>query len=81
MDSAASRMRGMPNREATAARLERARRYCAEHGILPEKSAPKSGRRSADSPGARNDHRTSQEHRGGSRPARQQTRRDERSER
>lgn len=81
MDSAASRMRGMPNREATVARLERARRYCAEHGILPEKSAPQSGRRPAVSPGALSNHRTGQEHHGGSRPARRQPRRDERPER
>lgn len=81
MDSAASRMRGMPNREATVARLERARRYCAEHGILPEKSTPQPSRRSAGSPGAHGNHRTGQEHHSGSRPARQQTRRDERSER
>ena len=81
MDSAASRMRSMPNREATVARLERARRYCAEHGILPEKPAPRSGRRPAVSPSARSNNRTGQEHHGGSRPARQQPRRDERSER
>jgi len=81
MDSAASRMRGLPNREATVARLERARRYCAEHGILPERSAPQPDRRPADSPGARSNHRAGQEHHGSSRPARQQTRRDERSER
>ncbi len=81
MDSAASRMRSMPNREATVARLERARRYCAEHGILPEKSAPQSGRRPTVSPGARSNHRAGQEHHGSSRPVRQQTRRDERSER
>ena len=81
MDSAASRMRGMPNREATVARLERARQYCAEHGILPERSAAQPGRRSAGSPSTHGNHRTGQEHRGGSRPARQQTRRDERPER
>ena len=44
MDSAASRMRGMPNREASIARIERARAYCAEHGILPE-TAPGADRR------------------------------------
>ncbi|MDI9590923.1 MAG: relaxase/mobilization nuclease domain-containing protein [Acidobacteriota bacterium] len=81
MDSAASRMRGMSNREATVARLERARQYCAEHGILPEKSTHQPGRRSAGSPGAHGNHRTGQEHHGGSRLARQQTRRDERPER
>ena len=79
MDSAASRMRGMPNRGATVARLERARQYCAEHGILPEKSTPQPSRRSAGSPGAHGNHRTGQEHHSGSRPSRQQTRRDERS--
>jgi hypothetical protein len=78
MDSAASRMRGMPNREATVARLERARQYCSEHGILPEKSMPQPNRRSAGSPGAHGNHRTDQENHSGSRPARQQTRRDER---
>ena len=81
MDSAASRMRGMPNREATVARLERARQYCAEHGILPERSAAQPGRRAAGSTGMRNNHGGGQEHHGGSRPARQQTRRDERPER
>ena len=81
MDSAASRMRGMPNREATVARLERARRYCAEHGILPERSAAQPGRRPTGPSGTRDNHRDGQEHRGGSRPARQQTRRDERAER
>jgi hypothetical protein len=79
MDSAASRMRGMPNREATVARLERARQYCAEHGILPEKSTPQSGRRSAGAPSARSNHRADQEHLGGKRPVHQQTRREERS--
>lgn len=43
MDSAASRMRGMPNREATVARLERARSYCAERGILPERTSGPDG--------------------------------------
>ena len=81
MDSAASRMRGMSNREANVARLERARQYCAEHGILPERPAPQPGRRSAGSPGTRSNHRTGREHHSGSRPARQQTRRDERHER
>ena len=81
MDSAASRMRGMPNREATVARLERVRRYCAEHGILPERSPAQPGRRAAGSTGMRNNHGGGQEHHGGSRPARQQTRRDERPER
>jgi len=81
MDSAASRMRGMPNREATVARLERARQYCAEHGILPERSATQPSRRPPGTAEARGNHRAEQEHRNGSRPARQQTRRDERSER
>ena len=81
MDSAASRMRGMPNREATVARLERVRQYCAEHGILPERSAAQPSRRAAGSTGMRNNHGGGQEHRNGSRPARQQTRRDERPER
>ena len=81
MDSAASRMRGMPNREATVARLERARQYCAEHGILPERSAAQPSRRAAGSTGMRNNHGGGQEHRNGSRPARQQTGRDERPER
>ena len=81
MDSAASRMRGMPNREATVARLERVRQYCAEHGILPEKSTSQPSRRPAGSPGTRSNHRAGQEHHGGNRPVRQQTRRDERSER
>lgn len=78
MDSAASRIRGMPSREATVARLERARQYCAEHGILPERPTPQPGRRPAGSPGTHGNHRTGQEHHGNSRPARQQTRRDER---
>ena len=81
MDSAASRMRGMPNREATVARLERARQYCAEHGILPERSATQPSRRPPGTAEARGNHRAEQEYRNGSRPARQQTRRDERSER
>lgn len=81
MDSAASRMRGMPNREATVARLERARQYCAEHGILPERPAAQPSRRAAGSTGMRNNHGGGQEHHGGSRPARQQSRRDERPER
>ena len=81
MDSAASRMRGMPNREAMVARLERARKYCAEHGILPERSAAQPSRRPAGPQGARSNHRAGQEHHGGSRPARQQMRRDERGER
>ena len=81
MDSAASRMRGMPNREATVARLERARQYCAEHGILPERSAAQSCKRSADEADTRGARRTGQETHGGSRPARQQARREERSER
>ena len=81
MDSAASRMRGMPNREATVARLERARQYCAEHGILPERSAAQPSRRAAGSTGMRNNHGGGQEHRSGGRPAHQQTRRDERPER
>ena len=81
MDSAASRMRGMPNREATVARLERARQYCAEHGILPERSAAQPSRRAAGSTGMRNNHGGGQEHRIGGRPAHQQTRRDERPER
>lgn len=81
MDSAASRMRGMPNREATVARLERVRQYCAERGILPERSAAQPGRRAAGSTGMRNNNGDGQEHRNGSRPARQQTRRDERPER
>ena len=78
MDSAASRMRGMPNREAAVARLERARQYCAEHGILPERPTAQPSRRAAGSTGMRNNHGGGQEHHGGSRPARQQTRRDER---
>lgn len=81
MDSAASRMRGMPNREATVARLERARQYCAEHGILPERSAAQPRKRSAGEIGTRVTHRTGQDAHGGSRPARQQARREERSER
>ena len=81
MDSAASRMRGMPNREAAVARLERARQYCAEHGILPERPTAQPSRRAAGSTGMRNNHGGGQEHHGGSRPARQQTRRDERPER
>lgn len=39
MDSAAARMRDMPGREASVARIERARAFCAERGILPERSA------------------------------------------
>ena len=81
MDSAASRMRGMPNHEATVARLERVRRYCAEHGILPERSAAQPGRRTAGQTGMRSNHRGGQEHRSGGRPAHQQARRDERPER
>ena len=81
MDSAASRMRGMPNREAAVARLERARQYCADHGILPERPTAQPSRRAAGSTGMRNNHGGGQEHHGGSRPARQQTRRDERPER
>lgn len=81
MDSAVSRMRGMPNREATVARLERARRYCAEHGILPERATTQPNRRPTGPSGTRDNRRGGQEYRGGSRPARQQTRRDERSER
>lgn len=81
MDSAASRMRGMPNREATVARLERVRQYCAERGILPERSAAQPGRRAVGSPGMRNGHGGGQEHRSGGRPDHQQTRRDERPER
>ncbi|MBQ9006950.1 MAG: relaxase/mobilization nuclease domain-containing protein [Atopobiaceae bacterium] len=81
MDSAASRMRGMPNREAAVARLERARQYCAEHGILPERPTAQPSRRAAGSMGMRNNHGGGQEHRNGSRPARQQTRRDGRPER
>ena len=81
MDSAASRMRGMPNREATVARLERARQYCAEHGILPERSAAQPRKRSAGETDTRVTHRTRQETRGGHRSARQQARREERSER
>ena len=81
MDSAAGRMRGMPNREAAVARLERARQYCAEHGILPERPTAQPSRRAAGSTGMRNNHGGGQEHHGGSRPARQQTRRDERPER
>lgn len=81
MDSAASRMRGMPNREATVARLERARQYCAEHGILPERSVAQPRKRSAGETDTRVTHRTGQDARGGSRPARQQARREERSER
>jgi hypothetical protein len=38
IDSAASRLRGMPGREASVERLVRVRRYCAEHGILPERT-------------------------------------------
>ena len=81
MDSAASRMRGMPNREATVARLERVRQYCAEHGILPERSAAQPGRRVAGQTGMRSNHGGRQEHRSGGRPTHQQTRRDERPER
>ena len=81
MDSAVSRMRDMANREATVARLERARQYCAEHGILPERSAALSRKRSAGETDTRVTHRTGQDAHGGHRPARQQARRDERSER
>ena len=81
MDSAASRMRGMANREATVARLERARQYCAEHGMLPERSAAQPRKRSAGETDTRVTHRTGQDAHGGSRPARQQARREERSER
>ena len=38
IDSAASRLRGIPGREASVERLVRVRRYCAEHGILPERT-------------------------------------------
>ena len=62
MDSAASRMRGMPSREASVARLERARRYCAEHGILPERSPEARRTRGQDpSTGARRDRRHDQQ--------------------
>ena len=81
MDSAASRMRGMPNRESSVARIERARAYCAEHGILPERAATQPARRPTGNTGARGDHRGGQAHHGGSRHARQQTRREERPER
>lgn len=81
MDSAASRMRGMPNREATVARLERARQYCAEHGILPERSVAQPRKRPAGEIGTRGAYRTGQEAHGGHRSARQQARREERSER
>ena len=81
MDSAASRMRGMPNREATVARLERARQYCAEHGILPERSAAQTRKRDSGGSDPRRSHRTGQDIHSGGRPARQQTRRDERSSR
>ncbi len=81
MDSAASRMRGMPNREATVARLERARQYCAEHGILPEHPVAQTRKRDAGGSDPRRSHRTGQDARSGNRPAHQQTRREERSER
>ena len=84
MDSAASRMRGMPNREATVARLERVRQYCAEHGILPERSAAPA-RDSAQA--NRQTGRKTSGQRGGQggasrhRPRGQQARRSERGER
>lgn len=81
MDSAASRMRGMPNREATVARLERARQYCAQHGILPKQSAAQTRKRDAGGSDPRRSHRIGRDNHSGSRPARQQTRREERSER
>lgn len=45
MDAAAAMMRDMPNREATVARIERARAFCAERGILPERAASQRQRR------------------------------------
>ena len=84
MDSAASRMRGMPNREATVARLDRARQYCAEHRILPERAAaPERGNAQANKQTSR---RTSSQRGGQSevsrhRPRGQQGRRGGRSER
>ena len=81
MDSAASRMRGMPNREAAVARLERARQYCAEHGILPERSTAQPRKRSVGETNTRGTHRAGQVAHGGNRSARQQARREERSER
>lgn len=56
MDSAASRMRGTPSREAGAAKIERARAFCAEHGILPDvapdtdKRSPRASRQRSKSP-------------------------------
>jgi hypothetical protein len=50
IDSAISRLERMPNRDASVARLERVREYCAEHSILPERSKSHTGMRRADGP-------------------------------
>ena len=80
MDSAAARMRDMPGREASVARIERARAFCAERGILPERSAAAArGRARADYSSAANSHRHGGQAHGGHQPrAAQHQRRDER---
>lgn len=81
MDAAASRLQGKPGRETTATRIGRARRYCAEHGILLERSASTTvGRRRADDSPTTRSTRHGDHHHGGRSQARQQTRRGERSE-
>lgn len=44
MDSAASTMRRSGGRDDAAERIERARAYCAEHGILPERQGKQQGK-------------------------------------
>jgi hypothetical protein len=80
MDAAAARMRDMPGRDASAARIERARAFCAERGILPESSAMSARGRARASAGAATDsHRHGQQAHGGHQPrAAQHQRRDER---
>ena len=50
IDSAISKLERMPNRDASVAKLERVREYCAEHSILPERSKSRAGMRRADGP-------------------------------
>lgn len=69
MDSAAARMRDMPGRDASATRIERTRAFCAERGILPERSAMAARGRARPGAGAAADsHRHSQRAYGGHQP-------------
>ena len=55
IDAAVSRLRGMPNREASVERLMRVRDYCSSHSILPEHATRRATRPGEDGPASARD--------------------------